>query len=87
MEFLVKGIEDTNVRAYYDFMVDAAVIFGANKTDAERELLDSLKFEIELAKVVSSKFVDKYFKSSYHICNIILDCCSRRRTPKSLGTL
>lgn len=51
MEFLIKGIEDTNVRAYYDFMVDAAVIFGANKTDAEQELLDSLKFEIELAKV------------------------------------
>lgn len=54
MEFLVKGIEDTNVKAYYDFMVDAAVIFGANKTDAERELLDSLKFEIELAKVGNS---------------------------------
>lgn len=51
MEFLVRGIEDTNVKAYYDFMVDAAVIFGANKSDAERELLDSLKFEIELAKV------------------------------------
>lgn len=51
MEFLVKGIEDTNVKAYYDFMVDAAVIFGANKTVAELELLDSLKFEIELAKV------------------------------------
>lgn len=55
MEFLEKGIEDTNVKAYYDFMVDAAVMFGANKSDAERELLESLKFEIELAKVA------KYF--------------------------
>lgn len=51
MEFLVKGIQDTNVKAYYDFMVDAAIMFGANKSDAERELLDSLNFEIELAKV------------------------------------
>lgn len=51
MEFLRRGIEDTNVKAYYDFMVDAAVIFGANKSQAEHELLDSLKFEIELAKV------------------------------------
>lgn len=51
MEFLVKGIQDTNVKAYYDFMVDAAIMFGANKSAAERELLDSLNFEIELAKV------------------------------------
>lgn len=28
MEFLAKGIQDTNVKAYYDFMVDAAVMFG-----------------------------------------------------------
>lgn len=51
MEFLVKGINDTNVKAYFDFMVDAAVIFGANRSVAEHELLDSLNFEIELAKV------------------------------------
>lgn len=51
MEFLKEGIEDTNVKAYYDFMVDAAVIFGANKSVAELELLESLKFEIDLAKV------------------------------------
>lgn len=51
MEFLAKGIQDTNVKAYYDFMVDAAVMFGANRTAAEHELLDSLNFEIELAKV------------------------------------
>lgn len=55
MEFLVKGIEDTNVKAYYDFMVNAAVIFGANRSVAEQELLDSLKFEIELAKVKKLK--------------------------------
>lgn len=51
MEFLAKGIQDTNVKAYYDFMVDVAVIFGANRSAAEHELLDSLNFEIELAKV------------------------------------
>lgn len=56
MEFLVKGIEDTNVKAYYDFMVNAAVIFGANRSIAEQELLDSLKFEIELAKVKMLNF-------------------------------
>lgn len=54
MEFLEKGINDSTVKAYYDFMVDAAVIFGANRTVAEHDLLDSLKFEIELAKVLCS---------------------------------
>ncbi|XP_031638615.1 neprilysin-2-like [Contarinia nasturtii] len=50
-KFLLRGMEDTNVKAYYDFMVDVAVIFGANKRNAEIELLDALQFEIELAKI------------------------------------
>lgn len=44
-------MEHEFVKAYYDFMVDAAVIFGANKTNAEFEFLDVLQFESELAKV------------------------------------
>lgn len=32
-------------------MVDMAVIFGANRTNAEIEFLDVLQFEMELAKV------------------------------------
>lgn len=32
-------------------MIDIAVIFGANRTQAEQEMTDVLKFEIELAKV------------------------------------
>lgn len=61
MEFLVKGIKDTNVKAYYDFMVDVAVMFGANQSAAERELLDSLNLEIQLAKVF---FLNIVFSSS-----------------------
>lgn len=34
-------------------MVDAAVIFGANRSNAERELHDTLQFETELAKVLT----------------------------------
>lgn len=55
----MKGTTDKYVRAYFNFMVDAAIIFGANETNAKSELLDVLHFEIELAKVfkmVSSKF-------------------------------
>lgn len=49
--FLQQGIAEPNVRAYYDFMVDTAVMFGANRTTAEQELLQSLQFEIDLSKV------------------------------------
>lgn len=39
------------IKVYHKFMIDAAVIFGANKTMAEREMYDVLRFEMELAKV------------------------------------
>lgn len=50
-EFLIKGIDDKLVRAYYDYMVDIAVIFGANKDVAKKELKESLEFEIKLANI------------------------------------
>ncbi|XP_055304830.1 neprilysin-2-like [Sitodiplosis mosellana] len=53
-KFLLHDLEDSNVKAYYEFMVDSAVVFGANKSVAEMELLDSLKFEMELAKIAST---------------------------------
>lgn len=50
-KFLLNGMEHAFVKSYYDFMVDAAVIFGANRSNAEIEFLDVLQFEMELAKV------------------------------------
>lgn len=50
-EYLVKGLEDKIVAAYYDYMVDLAVIYGAEKNRAAKELMDSLNFEIALANV------------------------------------
>lgn len=52
-EYLTKGLSDKIVKAYYAYMVDMAVIYGADKSRAERELLDSLNFEIALANVSS----------------------------------
>lgn len=37
--------------AYNKYMVDVAVVLGANRTQAEVELRAALEFEIELAKV------------------------------------
>lgn len=50
-EYLVKGLEDKIVKGYYSYMVDMAVLFGAKKSDAETQMLDSLNFEIALANV------------------------------------
>ncbi|KAJ8929212.1 hypothetical protein NQ314_018091 [Rhamnusium bicolor] len=48
-EFLTKGLDDKIVRAYYNYMVDIAVLFGADRDSAVRELRESLDFEIKLA--------------------------------------
>lgn len=54
-EYLVKGFNETLVSAYYDYMVDMAVLFGADKEIAKHELKESLQFEMDLANVSSFK--------------------------------
>lgn len=51
-EYLVRGLNDTVVKAYYDYMVDMAVLFGAKREVAKEELYQSLQFEISLANVI-----------------------------------
>ena len=53
-QYLAKGLKEPLVQAYYNYMVDVAVLLGANKAEAEMELKDSLLFESKLAKVSSS---------------------------------
>ncbi|XP_062124663.1 neprilysin-2-like isoform X3 [Drosophila sulfurigaster albostrigata] len=50
-EYLVKGFNETLVSAYYDYMVDISVLFGAKKEEAKEQLLQSLEFEIALANI------------------------------------
>lgn len=50
-EYLSKGLEDKIVKAYYEYMVDIAVILGADRARATKELAESLDFEIALANV------------------------------------
>lgn len=51
-EYLIKGMEDKIVKAYYEYQVDMAVIYGAERSRAQRELMESLEFEIALANVI-----------------------------------
>lgn len=50
-EYLIKGLDDKIVKAYYNYMVDIAVIYGAERERAESELMESLEFEMALANV------------------------------------
>lgn len=50
-DFLVKGLDEKYVKSYFKFMVDNAVIFGANREEAEKELMESLELEFKLANV------------------------------------
>nr|AWI63381.1 neprilysin-11-like isoform X4 [Sogatella furcifera] len=50
-EYLVKGLSDKLVAAYFDYMVDIAVLYGADKNVAKTELRKSLDFEISLANM------------------------------------
>ncbi|KAJ8668512.1 hypothetical protein QAD02_010175 [Eretmocerus hayati] len=50
-EYLSKGMNHDIVKAYYNYMVDIAVILGADRDRAEKEMLDSLHFEMKLANI------------------------------------
>jgi len=49
--YLLRGLNDSAVAGYYKLMIESAVILGANRTTAEEEMLQTLKFETTLANV------------------------------------
>lgn len=54
-EYLTKGFDDKDVQAYYRYMVDAAVYFGADNDVAKTEMKDALLFEIDLANLTMKR--------------------------------
>ena len=51
-KYLLKGINDSTVSAYYETMVDIALALGAqNKTRVREEMMDVINFETKLANV------------------------------------
>lgn len=65
-EYLVKGFNDSDVQHYYTYMVDTAVLFGASRENAEKELKLSLQFEIELAHISKSREDRKNITALYN---------------------
>jgi hypothetical protein len=50
-EYLIKGFSEKLVDAYYKYLVDIAVILGANRDRAVKEIHESVEFEMKLANV------------------------------------
>ena len=50
-EYLMKGLEDKDVQAYFDYMKDVALLLGAEKSSVDTEMLEVMKFEIQIANI------------------------------------
>ena len=55
-EYLSKGLDSPIVKGYYKLLVGLAKYYGATMNQAEKELVDVVKFEIDLAKVCTLHF-------------------------------
>ena len=49
--YYFKGLNDTTVAAYFQLMVESAVMLGASRAEAQRQMADSLEFESSLARI------------------------------------
>lgn len=61
-ELILRGKNDSVVKAYLEYMIDMAVIFGADRNRAEKEMLDVLTFEMNLANVCG--FLGRIFQAN-----------------------
>lgn len=48
-KYLLKGFNNSDVQAYYNYQINMAVLLGADRATAEKELKESLEFEIQIA--------------------------------------
>lgn len=53
-EYLIKGLEDKDVKAYLEYQVGLAALLGADRESARKEQTEALEFEIKLATVRSN---------------------------------
>lgn len=54
-DILKKGLNDSDTQAYYDYMINAGLTFGAPELSAAVEMLEVLKFEWNLSKVKKTR--------------------------------
>ncbi|XP_031621713.1 neprilysin-2-like [Contarinia nasturtii] len=69
-EYLLKGFEEKAVVAYHKFMVDNAVVFGADKNRAEEEMKEVVELEIKLAMISLPREERRNASALYHPTSI-----------------
>lgn len=67
--YYLKGLNDSIVSAYYDVMVESAVMLGAERPEARRQMLEALEFETALAKLSPSFEQRQNYSSMYKTAN------------------
>jgi len=50
-EYLMKGVNDPDVRAYYEYMLDVVTLLDGETELAAKDMTDVLTFEINLANI------------------------------------
>ena len=65
-DYLIQGFENKEVQYYYNYMVEAAILLGANKERARLEMKEALLLEIDLANISTSKELRRDPNSKYH---------------------
>ena len=67
-EYLMKGLEDPDVQAYQEYMQDVALLLGADKDTVIDDIKETIKFEIELAKISLPRLIlNTMFKSTKNV--------------------
>lgn len=56
-EIFSQRLSHKNIQAYHEYMVNIAVLLGANRTKAERDLIKVVIFEGTLSRVSSIEFI------------------------------
>ena len=68
-EYLMKGLDDPDVQAYQEYMQDVALLLGADKDTVIGDIKETIKFEIELAKIsLPRSILNTLTKSVHNVC-------------------
>ena len=72
-DYYLHAESQRDLQVYFEYMTDVAMIMGANKSEAEKQLHDVIELEIQLANVSyikqrSSSILKSYNKRNRCIC-------------------
>ncbi|XP_070505178.1 neprilysin-2-like isoform X2 [Chironomus tepperi] len=69
-EYLIEGLDNKVVQAYYSYQVDLAVMYGADHKSAEQQMREVLEFEFLLANISIPKEDRRDFSALYNTMTI-----------------